>query len=225
MELKNKTIVITGGSSGIGHALSGVLCQRGAKVYSFDINNSVAPVAGVTYLKADVTDSTQITDALCKVSGPIDVLVNNAGVICLGNIFEAKEQDITGMLDFDLKGSWLMLKHAKPYFSAKPIIVQMSAQVQLNPSVNSGAYVCIKKAVFGLTELLELTCPEYSVKVVYPGAIDTPLLRQAATGEGREKILRAAHSPEHIAGKIAELLESDKKKLCFDPTSRDYILE
>jgi len=95
----------------------------------------------------------------------------------------------------------------------------------LRPQADPGVYTLTKKATLALAEILKLTCPEYSVKVICPGPVDTPLVRYGRQGEELKRVEEITHSAEYVAEKIVELLESDRTKLLFDPKTWDYIFE
>ncbi len=187
MLLQGKTVLITGGSSGIGHALAKLLKEKGANVYSFDKNVPQETVEGINYVNVDITNSSQIEKSLYNIPIPIDVLVNNAGVMRRGTIFDSTEDEFDLLFDTNLKGSWLILKYAKSRLSDKATVVQLSSGHALRPQSNPGLYTLVKRSAIALAEILQLTCPEYSVKIVCPGPVDTPLLRY---GRNEEEINR-----------------------------------
>ena len=225
MQLQGKTVLITGGSSGIGDALAKALVQKGATVYSFDKVTPDPPPEGVTYVQADVTDSKQISQALAKVSKPIDVLVSNAGIMRRGTVLETTEEDFDLLFATNVKGAWLVLKNAKPLLAPNATIVVMSSGLALKPQADPGVYTLTKKTLLGLAEILELTYPEYRVKVVCPGPVNTPLLHHGRSEQDSERIAKIAHPPELIAEKVVELLETDKKRVLFDDPNWNYVLE
>ncbi len=223
--MHGKNILITGGSSGIGYALSQKLREKGAMVYSFDKDAPRNPIDGVTHLQVDITDSSQISRSICEVPSPIHVLCNIAGVLRRGTILETAEDEFDLLFRVNLKGSWLMLKHAESRFSKNPTIVQMCTDYVFKPKPNPGTYILSKKAVYNLAEMLQLTYPEYNVKSVFPGVVDTPLLRYGKTDQEIAQIKKTSMPPEYVAEKVVMLIESTKKKLIFKSEISDFVLE
>jgi len=155
----------------------------------------------------------------------IDILINNAGVIRRGTIFESTEKEFDLLFDVNVKGSWLMIREAKEKLSEKAIIVQISSGHALRPGSDPGIYTLTKQTTLNLANMIELTCPNYLVKVVCPGPVNTPLARYGRTKKDVQRIIKISHKPKYVASKIIELLESNKRKLLFEPKSWDYIFE
>lgn len=225
MQLQEKTALITGGSSGIGKALIRALAQKGAVVYSFDKTAPVRQPEGVTYFQVDVTHGRQVSQALADISRPIDILVSNAGIMRRGTILETTEEDFDLLFANNVKGAWLVLKHAQPLLAPNVTIVVMSSGLALKPQADPGVYTLTKKTLLGFAEILELTYPEYQVKVVCPGPVNTPLLHHGRSEQDSQRINAIAHSADYLAEKIVELLETDRKRLLFDDPNWSYVLE
>jgi 2-keto-3-deoxy-L-fuconate dehydrogenase len=109
--------VITGGSSGIGLALAKLLAQRENEVYSLDVQEPLEKQAEVRHIHTDVSNSTAVRSALNKIGDGISLLVNNAGIIGRGDLFDSSEEVFDLLFKVNVKGSWLMIKEARPYFA------------------------------------------------------------------------------------------------------------
>ncbi|MFH1326449.1 MAG: SDR family oxidoreductase [Candidatus Falkowbacteria bacterium] len=225
MKFKNKKVLITGAASGIGYAVSKLLVQNGAQVFCFDQKIPRKQIAGVKYFKVDITNSGQIKRALTKVGAPIDILINNAGIMRRGNIFESSEKDFDLLFDINIKGCWLMLKYAKPYLARKATILQMSSRHGLYHPIDPAIYALTKSTVSYLSKILKKTCSKYNVKIAYPGSTDTPLSRYGITGKTLKRKKKEMKSPEFLAEKIVELLKSKKGHLIFDQKKDGYYFE
>ncbi len=225
MPIKDKVFAISGGSSGIGRALVTRASDGGAIVYSLDAKEPDNPVDGVNYLKCDITDEKQVKVALSKVEGEIDVLINNAGIMRRGTIFESTVDDYDALFSVNVKGSWLLVKSAEPKLKSDAVIVQISSRHGMNPKDEPGIYSITKKAVIGLAEVLKLTKPKYQVKIVCPGRTDTPLLRVGRSDREYEEARKIAGSPNILADRIFKLIESDDEYLLFDESAGEYVTE
>jgi 2-keto-3-deoxy-L-fuconate dehydrogenase len=218
--------VITGGSSGIGLALAKLLAQNKSEVYSLDVQEPLETVANVRNIQTDVSDSKAVRAALQKIGNGISLLVNNAGIIGRGDLFDSSEEVFDLLFRVNVKGSWLMIKEARPYFAPNPLILEMSSGHALNPPKNPGVYTWTKQSLASLVENLRLHYPEFRVKAMYPGPVATPMSsidgNNRPDGDGEDVV---HHSAEYVAEKIIELIYSDKKNLLFDAPSWDYILE
>jgi NAD(P)-dependent dehydrogenase (short-subunit alcohol dehydrogenase family) len=218
-------VVITGGSSGIGLALAKLLAQRGDEVYTIDVQEPLEILSGVRSIHTDVGDSAAVRSALTQVGDGINILVNNAGIIGRGDLFDSSEEVFDLLFKVNVKGSWLMLKEARPYFAANPMILEMSSGHALNPPKNPGVYTWTKQCLASLVDNLRRHYPEYCVKAMYPGPVETPMTsidgNKQPADDGDDVV---PHSAEYVAEKILELIDSDKMDLRFDGKIWDYIL-
>jgi len=225
MDLKNKAILITGAGAGIGYELSQILAEKGAKVICFDVNIPEEKIDKVKYFKVNITSSENIKDALAKIDGKIDILINNAGVMRRGNILEIDEKDYDFLFDVNLKGSWLMTKHAAEYLSKNATIAFMSSRHGYEPAIDPAIYSLTKSAMITMASLIEKTYPNLSIKIMCPGPTDTAVCRYGVEGKALEEKKKIMCHPLDVAKKIVDLLESDKKKLLFDQKKWDYYFE
>lgn len=225
MNLKEKTILLTGGSSGIGHALSALLVDAGATVINFDLKEPAEPVDGVTTISVDVTNADQIQKGLEEVDSEIDVLINNAGLMRRGTLLDSTEEEFDLLFDVSVKGSWLMLKYTQPKLKENATVVQMASRYALDLPTDPALYGLSKMMQKHLAEIFEETYPQYDVKVLFPGPVDTPLARYEVKGEALEAKEKIMESPEEIAELIVQLLEEDKKRLVYENEQNTYALE
>lgn len=190
--IKDKVIVITGASSGMGEAAARHLAQKGARVVlaarrsdRIDaVANEINKLGGSAIAMAtDVTleeDVKALVDAAVKQWGRIDVLINNAGVMPLSTLDQAKVSEWNQMIDVNLRGVLHGIAAALPYMKA-----QQSGQIINTASVAahlvfpaSAVYSATKYAVRALTEGLRKEASEYNVRatLISPGAVSTELL-------------------------------------------------
>ncbi len=225
MSIEDRVVVISGGSSGIGHAFISHAREKGAHIYSLDLEEPSKPVDGVKYIKCDIRDEKQVEQVFSNIKEPINILVNNAGVIRRGTIFDSTEADYDLLFDTNVKGSWLMLKYADSKMHDDAMVIQVSSGHATHTEPDPGIYSLTKKTALELAHILILTKPSYIVKLVIPGPVDTPLVRYGRKPKDIERIKKVSHSPDFLGQKIVKLIESDHKRLVFDPKEWDYHFE
>ena len=177
------TVVITGGSRGIGAAAVEAFAGRGDKVYFLYEKNHeaaarVAEMTGATALCCDVADSRAVRDTFAKI-GQLDVLVCNAGIIHYGLMSMMAESDWDRIFDVNVKGIFNCVNAAMPAFLAThkgSIITVSSMWGQVGASCEA-AYSATKGAVIALTKALaqELGPAGIRVNCVAPGVITTDM--------------------------------------------------
>lgn len=217
MRLTDTTVVITGGSGGIGSHLVTLLADEGARVHSFDRHPPSDPVAGVTYKTVDVTDGKAIDAALREIGSPVDLLINNAGVMRRGTVLDSSEEDFDLLMDVNVKGSWLMLKHAFPRLRSGAVIVQNLSRHALHPPENPALYALSKIMVDRMLDLFERSHPGFDIRRLYPGPTDTAVARHGLSEEELTVKKKTLFHPLDLAIDILRLLKEDRKKLVFRP--------
>lgn len=185
----SKTVIVTGGAGGIGSAVSSLFSKNGYNViigYNSSENAAKALkdslASNTDIFKADVSDIKQVEKmfefAYLKF-GSVDVLVNNAGVSCIGLITDITNELSDKIFDTNLKGTYNCSKVATKYMvSAKngKIINIASMWGEIGASCEV-AYSASKAGVIGLTKALakELSLSGITVNAVSPGLIDTKM--------------------------------------------------
>ena len=197
MQLEGVTAVVTGAGSGIGRAIAREMAARGAAVGVVDLSAERAgeTVAMITAsggsaiaVEADVSDAAQVDRAVTATVaglGPLDVMVNNAGVLDgYQNVDEIDESMWRRVVDIDLTGVFLGCKRALqemlPRGSGR--IINMASIAGLNGTGGGAAYIASKHAVVGLTRQMAVVYTDKGITTncVCPGVIPTNL-RQHTT--------------------------------------------
>lgn len=226
MDLREKHVLITGATSGIGRQLAVDLLARGSRVTSLDRREYTTDHHAWRSLKADVRDADAVRSCLEQIQEPIDVLFNNAGVMRRGELFDHSPEDFDLLVDTHIRGAWLVLKYALPLLRSDAVILQMASRHALGLPVNPALYGLTKRWVMDMMEVVSKTYPALTVKILCPGPVDTPLSKVGATeAEWLEK-RKMMCTPEELSGHIVQLLESDNKsRLLFDVSSHTHFLE
>ncbi|MEX2502848.1 MAG: SDR family oxidoreductase [Trueperaceae bacterium] len=180
--------LVTGGARGIGAAIARGLVAEGGRVVVADVledeGRALAAELGeaATFVRLDVTSEDGWTEALRETeafAGPIDLLVNNAGVVGFGPIDAMDTDEFRRVLDINVTGVFLGMKHAIPSLrrAGRGTIVNVSSTAGMMGYANLVAYVGSKWAVRGMTKTagLELGRDGIRAMSVHPGPIRTPM--------------------------------------------------
>jgi len=195
-EYAGKVAVVTGGASGIGEAVVRQLANGGARVVIADRDAergeslpAELQAAGreARFVFTEVADSASVAgliEATLSAYGGLDWLHANAGIQRYGSVTETDEALWDEVMAVNLKGVYLACHHAIPALlelGGGSIVITGSVQ-SLGAMMGSAAYVTSKHAVLGLGRTIAIDYARRNIRcnVVCPGAIDTPLLRQAA---------------------------------------------
>ncbi|MEU8797453.1 SDR family oxidoreductase [Spirillospora sp. NPDC048819] len=196
--LAGRVVAVTGGACGIGRETARRLALAGARVAIGDRDAEAVRTAagelpdGVAGFDLDVTDSASFTAFLAAVEdrwGPIDVLVNNAGVMWVGGFADEPESATARQLDVNLHGVIRGVKLAAPRMRERGrghIVTIASAASKLSPP-GEATYAASKHGVYGYLKGVraELRGSGVRISVIMPGVVDTELAAGTATGAAR----------------------------------------
>jgi len=231
INFQGKVAVVTGGAMGIGEAAARRLAGLGAAVAVLDRDPSAGEKAAEAlradgnrskFYLCDVANAAEVQSAMNSAAAAfdgIDVLVSNAGIQRYGDVIETTDAVWDEVMSVNLKGCFHAAKYAVPHMmkrGAGAIVVVGSVQT-FTAVGNSAAYVTAKHALLGLVRAMSLDYAPNNIRVncVCPGAIDTPMLRWAASLDpdpekvlatcGRMHALGRVGKPEEVADAIAFL--------------------
>jgi cyclopentanol dehydrogenase len=193
--LVNKVAIVTGGASGIGEATCRIFAREGAKLVLVDVQVEKAKAVGdsiraaggtVDCFRADVSvhaDVKAMIDFAESRHGRLDVLVNNAAIESPKAEVDTTEDEYDRIMDVNVKGVFLATKYAVPLMKKNGggSIINISSAYGIIGSVGFGAYHASKGAVRTFTKSTAVTHAKDGIRAnsIHPGAIDTPLLREA----------------------------------------------
>lgn len=226
MELKNKTVVITGAGKGIGAACAKLFFDAGANVALLDKNDAGSNVDDERWFTqlCDVSKEQNIVDASTKIFerfGSVHYLVNNAGIQRYGSVTETTADEWDEVMNVNLKSSFLCAKYFIPYMlkSGKGVVINVASVQSFVSQKNVAAYTTAKTAILGLTRSIAIDyAPNIRCVAVCPGTIDTPMLRDAiALSPNPEEVMRECIDM-HPIGRIgtAEEVAEVIKFMCDD---------
>jgi NAD(P)-dependent dehydrogenase (short-subunit alcohol dehydrogenase family) len=205
-DLSGLSVVVTGGARGIGRATAARLAAAGARVTLGDVDADLAAAAaaeighGVVARRLDVTDRTS-WEGLAAAVGPVDVLVNNAGIMPVGPVLEEPDAVTRAIVGVNLMGVVLGTKVLAPAMVERGggQIVNVASAVGRVPAAGGASYTASKFAVVGFSEATRAELEPLGVEVclVMPTVVRTDL----ASGVPQARFVRQV-LPEEVAGAI-----------------------
>jgi NAD(P)-dependent dehydrogenase (short-subunit alcohol dehydrogenase family) len=191
--MKDKVVLVTGGSSGIGKATALAFGRQGAKVVVADVNEELGKAtvsqieafdAHATFVKCDVSKADQVEALVARTVstyGKLDYSYNNAGIEGVNAIVsETTEENWDRVIATNLTGVWLCMKYeiSEMLKNGGGAIVNCASVAGLVGLPWACAYVAAKHGVVGLTQTAALEYGGFNIRVnaVCPGPIQTPIL-------------------------------------------------
>lgn len=219
-DIKNKVALITGGGRGIGRATAIELAKEGvnvglvgrtlenlekvkAELEAYNVNVAVAT--------ADVTNLDEITKAVESIKselGPIDILLNNAGISKFGGFMELTPEEWTNIIDVNLKGVYYTTHAVLPEMIERQTgdIINISSTAGEKGGPVTSAYSASKFGVIGLSESLMQEVRKYNIRVstMTPSTVATEMAAELNLTDGNpEKVMQ----PEDLAELIVTQLK------------------
>jgi len=228
---RQKTALITGGTSGIGLAAAKILLEQEYKVILLGrskerfaaIKQELVRYEGrLFFVQADAASVRDCQEAMREASllldEGLDVLINSAGIYFERSIEDMTETDFEHIMDVNIKGTYFMCKYALPLLKlgVDAAIVNVSSDAGINGNYLCSAYCASKGAVTTFTKALalELASERIRVNCICPGDIDTPLTQaQLIEGVDKEQQIKEMSSLYPI-GRIGTANEA-AEVICF----------
>ncbi|MEU3263662.1 2,3-dihydro-2,3-dihydroxybenzoate dehydrogenase [Streptomyces bacillaris] len=191
--MEEQTALVTGAAGGIGAAVVRLLAEQGTTVVAVDrdaarLAEEVAKLRAeslqVADFPVDVSDSAAVEAMVAAAEeqiGPIDHLVNAAGVLRLGPVKDITDEDLRAMLDVNVTGVLNVTRAVvnRMIPRARGAIVTVTSNAAVTPRAGMAAYAASKAAATQLVKSLGLEVAQYGIRcnTVAPGSTDTPMLR------------------------------------------------
>ncbi|MFJ8065332.1 SDR family NAD(P)-dependent oxidoreductase [Psychrobacillus sp. NPDC096426] len=224
-KFSGKVVLITGGSRGQGAAHARAFVEEGAKVVITDVlvdaGQALAMELGgsAVFFKHDVTSEEEwssVVEETEAIFGPINVLVNNAGIVISKPIEETTEAEYRKVIDINQVGVFLGMKAVIPSMkkTSGGSIINISSVDGLRGNPNMVAYDASKFAVRGMTKTVALELAQYGIRVnsIHPGLILTPMVVQEDVADSVDQLgehipLKRGAQPEEVSKLVLFLAE------------------
>lgn len=230
--LQGKNVIVTGAGTGIGRACALAMAREGARLalvgrrkeklqdLAKEIGNSAIPIAADVSKKADIESLVKRT---VEEFGGINALLNNAGMLHVGNVEQITEEQWDQTFNINVRGLWLLSRAVLPHLrkAGGGSIINVASVLGINGARNRASYAPSKGAVVLLTKCMAIDHGAENIRVnaICPSFVETDLtaavLSQVADPQAvrRERIaihpLGRLGRPEDIAG-LAVYLASDE---------------
>jgi NADP-dependent 3-hydroxy acid dehydrogenase YdfG len=226
--IKDKVVVITGASSGLGEATARSLARLGAKLVL-----GARRIDRLQALAAELSQVKRLVDHAVKLHGRIDVMLNNAGLMPQSPLERCKVDDWDRMIDVNLKGVLYGIAAALPYMKAQKSghIINVSSVAGHKVRAAGAVYAATKTAVRVVSEGLRQEVKPYNIRttIISPGATATELpdsITEPDIAENVRKIFEIAVPAETFANMVVFAMSQpddvDVNEILFRPTRQEF---
>ncbi|WP_270259941.1 SDR family NAD(P)-dependent oxidoreductase [Kocuria marina] len=218
MDIRDSTAIVTGAASGLGAATAAELVARGARVIGLDLPQVVdaaAPVDGVQYVSADVTDEEQVRAAVATAAdvAPLRTVVNCAGIGTSARVVGKNGVHDLALFErvvrINLVGTFTVLALAAEVMTAQEpvdeagqrgVIINTASVAAFEGQIGQAAYAASKGGVHSMTiaAARDLSSRGVRVMTIAPGIVDTPMLGRVSE-EFRSALAESVPFPHRLA--------------------------
>ena len=232
MRFQGKSVIVTGGASGIGKATAKQFASEGADVVIADVNPDGQAVAqqigqeaqkSISFVQADVSkaeEADRLIQETLHQHGRLDILHNNAGILVVGDVTTISEADWDRCIDINLKSVYLVSKYAIPAIqqTGGGVVINTASTAGMSGGSGYAVYGASKAAIILLTQCMALDFARHNIRVnaVCPGPTATPMIvspdadRESALERwAKELPIGRAGEPEDTAKAVAYLASDD----------------
>ena len=220
--MKEKVVIITGGTEGIGLATAKKMASQGAIVYAAARHNKEFEEENIKYHYVDVTDSNSckiLFEDVVKEQGKIDALVVDAGIISDALTVKMSDEQFDRVVDVNLKGTFNIVRYVGPYMETQGYgsIVLLSSVVGEQGNIGQANYAATKGAVISLAKTwakeFSRKGADVRVNAVAPGYIMTSMMdtvpKDLLDKFASQTMLKRLGQPEEIANVITFLVSDE----------------
>jgi 3-oxoacyl-[acyl-carrier protein] reductase len=202
--IENQVAVVTGAGRGIGRAIAIELGKMGANVFlaargRTDLEDTALAIgANAGVVPTDVRKKEELA-RLFELTGPVDILVNAAGLGIFGPVVDFRDEDFDLLIETNLRGIFFASRFVLPSMieRKKGHIINIASIAGKVGSANRAIYCASKFGVAGFTESLAEEVRQFGIRVslICPGSTNTGFSSSEAAGKSRERMLQ----PEDVA--------------------------
>lgn len=210
-----KTVIVTGGASGMGKAVVAYLAERGYFVYSLDINQSGEPNDNVCEITVDVCSQQSIDKAYEIISSQTDevfAILSFAGIIMMNSLVEISEEDFTKIFNVNLFGAYRINKTFLPLIlKNKGKIIVTTSELAPNKIIPfNSIYSVSKKALDAYAEGLRMELGLLGIKVttLRPGAVSTNMIDKS--NNALEKFEKSTVLYKDVTANFKQIVDSEQ---------------
>ena len=234
MDFKGKTVIITGGSEGVGAFTARAFAAAGANLVLVArskknlevIAEELSGSTRVEIVAMDVSDTDAIGNLFKKAQyefGAVHILINNAGFHQRGPVESVSADDLGKMIDVNLKAPIMLTRHALPYLreAGEGAVVNVGSLAGRTPVPGSAAYSASKSGLRAFTYSLAEELGDSGIKlaVVSPGPIDTGFIMSDVDSVSELTFSQPISTAEEVAAEILKLCSNNKLERSMPPVS------
>ncbi|MFJ5297679.1 SDR family NAD(P)-dependent oxidoreductase [Pseudomonas sp. NPDC088368] len=232
MPFKNKVVLITGGSSGLGFAIAQAFAGQGATLIITgrrkpELDDAVNRLGkNASSVRADISDPADLAglfDHIRAAHGRIDVLIANAGIGVMEPLGAITESGFDRVFSTNVKGTTFTVQGALPLMGKRSSVVILGSTASINPGPGLGAYGATKAALRALVRswILDIKGSGVRINLLSPGPVNTQSLRDVL-GENAQQVIDDL-SEKSTLGRIGEAHEIGQAALFLASDASSYI--